>query len=243
MGKKIEADINIKWLLRLNLLTSSYYMLAYLCLTISMSYILSSSIFVFSLFTGIYLMSMGIGSILINKIPFSEKNIQPIILSISIIGILLINPGVIGLMYLNEYLFYIFRNSQTNYINIILIYGISLTIFIGILSGSELPLFSKLLEAQKKEQSELLVKVLSFDYFGTCIGVILFNFLMFPFWGLTNSILISQSIAIIGLWFIFYKMGVLPNKFSRYLILVTLYCMFSIMMKDEFLLSINKLSF
>jgi len=239
----MNNNLNIKWLLRLNLLTSLYYMLAYLCLAIAMSYILSSSIFVFSLFTGIYLMSMGLGSILINKISISEKNIQPIILSIAIIGLLLINPGVISLMYLNEYLFYIFRNSQTDYITITLIYGILLTIFIGILSGSELPLFSKLLESENKEQSELLVKVLSFDYFGTCIGVIIFNFLMFPFWGLTNSILISQLISIIGLWFIFYKMRVLRYKYCRYLILVTLYCIFSIIMKDNFLDSINKLSF
>ncbi len=186
---------------------------------------------------------MGIGAWLADKIDIPANKVELIIIFNGAIGLYLINPGVTGLLYLNEYLFHIFRNQDTNYIFITFGIGIVLTVIIGIFSGTELPLFSRLLEEKKINDQSLITKVLTVDYLGTCMGLLLFTFYLFPIHGLVKSIVYSQSVAVclivpILLSFKRYSKALIALYTALFLI-----CTVSSFSYDLFLNSINELSF
>ena len=245
MSQKLKQinGISLTRLYGLNLVTSCQYMVTYLCLNVALSYILSNSVFVFSLFTGIYLMSMGLGAFLANRINFKKENVDQIIIYNALIGMLVINPGVSLLMYFNESLFAHFRNSGTNYLPITFIIGIILTVLNGLFSGSELPLFSKLIEGEDTKQGNFLTRILTVDYLGTCLGVLVFSFVLFPFWGLINSMAFSQFATVLILGVVFAKF---PRKTKTYWIsygLLFLISLTLLVFRVKFLTEINSLSF
>ena len=57
------------------------------------------------------------------------------------------------------------------------------TVFVGVLSGMELPLITRLLETQQSLR-QALAQVLALDYLGSLIGALLFPLILLPWLGL-----------------------------------------------------------
>ena len=153
----------------INFFNSIFYIIFYLIITILSSFIYSNSIETFTLFSGIYLFSMGIPSLI--KFRNYFKNIY----ILGIISNFLFITTLVNIKY--SYL-------DHSYINIFTI------IFLGFSSGFEIPFF-----IQKKEKFEIITS----DYIGTFIGMILFPFILYPFFGIYLS-----SIILLFLFNLFY---------------------------------------
>lgn len=142
-------------------------------------------------------MSMGIGTLLIEPLTFNSKRLMQLIIINSLLGIVLANPGVIGILFLNEYLHFILRNYSLDILSLLFPLGIILTILIGIVSGAELPIFSKLIEEENLEASKPIIHVLISDYFGAFLGIIIFSLFLNPFFGLVKAIIYAQITTIL----------------------------------------------
>ena len=184
-------------LLKLNFLTSVHCTLSYIALSLMFGYIFSNSIFFFTLFTGIYLIAMGFGVIGVERIYLSREKWISMIFINCLLGIFLANPGIPFLMILNEYLLFYLRSREIDGLFVMLPLGIILTLSIGMVSGAEFPIFSKLAESDKDDTPKTLISVLKTDYFGAFLGIVLFTFILNPFFGLIKSIIISQVASLI----------------------------------------------
>jgi spermidine synthase len=103
--------------------------------------------------------------------------------------------------------------------------GIVLTVLIGIVSGAELPIFSKLIEIEKWHVSQPIIGVLTSDYFGAFTGIITFTFFLNPFFGLIPSILISQlvTLGVINATFFYFGFRRRVSRTAVFLVLINIY--------------------
>ncbi len=235
---------NYKKFLYLNALTSAQCMVAQMCLNFALSYIFSNSIFVFSFFTGLYLMMMGMGVLLVEKFPLSQKRWTQVLVINGMIGVMFANPGVVGLLFCNEYFLYVLRKFDHNWTFLLLPLGILLTMGIGIVSGAELPIFSKIYEEEKKEISKPLIGVLWSDYFGAFLGIIIFIVILYPFIGLINVIFFSQIIVLIYINVLIFSLKIFNVKSRGYIILICInfYVLVSFVFRDGLINYLNSLS-
>mgnify|MGYP006288143441 FL=1 len=185
------------YLILLNVLTSSHCTIAYIALSMALSYIFSNSILVFSFFTGLYLMSMGIGALLIEKVRPSSAPLVRLLFHNSLLGVLLASPGVILVLIINESLHIWLRQQGADLLFLMFPLGIVLTVCIGIVSGAELPIFSKIIEEENLHRTRPIISVLASDYFGAFVGIMLFTFILNPFLGLIQAITVSQALTLI----------------------------------------------
>lgn len=222
MHKPINAleENEYKYLILFNCCTAFVCMNLQLALNTCLSYIFSSSVYAYSLFTGIYLMAMGGGALIVHFINVDSNNIVKIVLLNAFFIMILANPGITGLIYYNEYLDHQFRVTGNESLVIKYFLSVSLTLLLGIASGVELPLFSKLFKYSSKSGSQDLIGILVSDYLGAFIGTILFAFIIYPFSGIIHSVLIPQSILFFFMLFIMKKFS-LFKKFKLMLILIT----------------------
>ena len=83
---------------------------------------------------------------------------------------------------------------------------------VGVLSGFELPLLMRLGELQRKGHG---LKVLSFDFMGTCVGCVMFPLLLLPYLGVFYTAALASSVNLIiaiGLvWGLRYARRELPQ--------------------------------
>jgi len=231
-------------LLTLNLFTSVNCTVVQLCLSISLSYIFSNSIFIFSLFTGLYLMSMGIGVLLIERFNFSKQQWIKIALLNSCFGVLLANPGIVAILLFNEYIYFILRAHQVDLLFLMFPVGIVFTVMIGVVSGAELPILSKFIEKEKWHLSKPIIGVLTSDYFGAFVGTIVFAFVLYPFTGLISTIFAVQIITLVCINFMYFSMSEFQKKIVPCLSLVVLnlYVIFLYVNKDSFVKMIDAIS-
>jgi spermidine synthase len=138
----------------------------------SLSSILGNSVLRYNLTIGLYVFSLGIGALVYKKFfsnRLSKKFIQ-IELSLSVVG----GFSPILMLLLDKYL------QNTSYF-LLLILSHSFIVIIGVLSGFELPVLMDLSEEIKSKTSN---HILSIDYLGTFIGIILFPFVLMPKFGI-----------------------------------------------------------
>lgn len=148
--------------IKINLLNSIIFMLLNILITILFSFIFSNSINTFTLFTGVYLFSMGIPSL----IKFKFNNYIQYISQINIIINILMLILLISLTYK---------------FNLNLIAGFIIISMLGFASGFEIPFFLK-----DKNNFQIIIS----DYVGTAIGTLLFPFLLYPFLGIQNTLVL-----------------------------------------------------
>ncbi len=207
-------------LIILNCFTSGHCMIAQLALSMALSYIFSNSIFIFSFFTGLYLMSMGIGALLVEKFDVPTDWLIKFVIVNSILGVLLASPGITGVIVFNEFLSYLLRTYQLDLGTILFPLGIILSILIGIVSGAELPIFSKLIEKENWPTSQPIISVLVSDYFGAFFGVVIFTFILNPFTGILNAIVITQIITLIAINYTHFTLKIFSKESKIPLILM-----------------------
>jgi len=156
-------------------------------------------------------MAMGGGAIIVHKINVDRNNIIKVVLLNAFFIMLIANPGITGVIYLNEYFDHQFRFTGEEYLTTKYVLSITLTILLGVASGIELPLFSKLFKYSSEGSSKDLIGILVSDYLGAFIGTILFAFIIYPYSGIIDSVLIPQTILIIVMLFMMFKFSLFKS--------------------------------
>lgn len=163
------------------------------------SYFLGDSVKFFSLSIGIYMASMGIGT-LISK--YIDSNLLVRFVQIELV-LALIGGFSIPALY--------FAYAYTGlFIYFYLFFSIS----IGILIGLEIPFLARLMEKYCQLKVSI-ANILSFDYFVALIATISFPFILLPFIGVYQSSLlfgfINVSISFAVLWIFSDEIGKQAN--------------------------------
>jgi len=141
------------------------------------SYLLGDSILQFSTIIGTYLFAMGIGSHLSKYI--KDEDVLQRFIEVELL------VGLIGGLSAT-FLFVIFAWLSMPFR--VVLYA--LVLIIGILVGMEIPLVMRIFNQRKTEFSELVSKVLTFDYLGALAVSLLFPLILAPKLGLSRSALL-----------------------------------------------------
>jgi spermidine synthase len=152
------------------------------------SYLLGDSVTQFSTIIGCYLFAMGVGSWLSRYV---TKNLLAFFVKVEIL------LGAVGGCSA-AVLFLLFEHVHS--FRFLLYFQVGL---IGVLVGIEIPLLLRILK-DKFEFSDLVSKVLSFDYIGALFASILFPLVLIPYLGLIKtSFLFGILNASVALWVLY----------------------------------------
>ncbi|TAE83372.1 MAG: polyamine aminopropyltransferase [Alphaproteobacteria bacterium] len=159
------------------------------------SYFLGDSVKFFSLTIGIYMASMGVGTLM-------SKYIEHRLL-IRFVQIELILALLGGLSIPLLYLAYA-------YTDLFLVCYVFFTIVIGVLIGLEIPFLTRLMD-RYVQLNVTIATILSFDYFGALIATMAFPFILLPLIGVYQSSLlfgfVNMSIGFAVLWIFHDEIG------------------------------------
>ncbi|HQO58035.1 MAG TPA: hypothetical protein PLT76_04880 [Candidatus Omnitrophota bacterium] len=170
--------------------------LTYTALATAFSYIFCDPVFVFSLFSGLYLMAWGLGMLRVEKSRRGTEETVALILFHSLAGILLANPGIWAVLAANETARVLLRTRHQDLLFLILPLGIILTVCCGWVFGVRQAAISKLIKTQKHAETQTGKTFWEQDYCGAFAGIMIFAFIFNPLWGLIRGILLSQVIAL-----------------------------------------------
>ncbi len=153
------------------------------------SYLLGNSTLQYSITIGLYMAALGFGSYVSKYFKKSLFNVFVTIeISIGIVG------GISSLLLFLANI-YIANYDVVMYIEIILI---------GTLAGAEIPIMTRIIEADENNLSVTLSSIFSFDYIGGLLGAIAFPLLLLPKLGYfaTSFLcgLLNLSAAILIIW-------------------------------------------
>lgn len=147
------------------------------------SALLGNTLLFYTLTIGIYIFSLGIGS-LIPVSGISEERVRVklywIELGICLIGgwgpvwLFLINQGILSMS---------LGSLESYYITSCVSMGVVLVV--GILSGMELPLLLRF--DQLNQGGKHYISLIAFDYFASFVGSLTFAFVFFRYWGVVKS--------------------------------------------------------
>ncbi|MFM9115073.1 MAG: polyamine aminopropyltransferase [Planctomycetota bacterium] len=149
------------------------------------SYVLGDSVTQFSLVIGVYLSALGVGAWLSR---FVKRGLARCFLEVEL-GVALIGGCSAPLLFLSF--------AYLSWFQPLLF----LVVFmIGVLVGLELPLLMRILESHL-DFSDLISRVLAFDYLGALFASVLFPLLLVPKLGLVRTSLAFGILnALVGLW-------------------------------------------
>lgn len=152
------------------------------------SYLLGDSILQFSSIIGCYLFAMGIGSHLSKYVP--EERVLDRFIEVELL------VGLIGGVSA-AFLFISFAWLSLPFRSLLYV----LVMMIGILVGMEIPLVMRLLHQQQANFSEIVSRVLTFDYLGALAVSLLFPLVLAPTLGLARTgFLFGLLNALVALW-------------------------------------------
>ena len=168
----------------------------------SLSAFLGNTVLRYSVTIGLYMLSMGIGSLMTEG-----KVVKHPVISLLKIEVLLTVAGGFSVLLLH------FLNAAGLPPLLFSLLAHSLIILIGILTGFEIPL---LIEVRNLEVPESENPVLGVDYLGAFLGTIIFAFVFYPRVGLIPSaFFVALLNALVGV-FLFTQAGKIDNtKQSR----------------------------
>jgi len=210
----MKAEPRFGSLVLLNNAAAAHCFITQTALAMALSYIFSNSVYVFSFFTGLYLMSMGLGVLVVERLRIREGGWPGIIFVNVCLGLLLACPGIPGLLLLNELSYHWLRSGGPDLLGALFPAGIAFTMLIGMVSGAELPIFSRLIESGDEHPSRPLIAVLTSDYLGAAAGVAAFAFVLYPFFGLIRAVIVSQVLTLACLDAVYFSGGG-PVRTSR----------------------------
>lgn len=160
------------------------------------SYLLGDSVTQFSLVIGVYLFSMGVGSLLTQKI---QRDLLGTFVRVELLIALLGGFSAAGL-------FWLFPRVDS--FRVVLFGLVSL---IGILVGVEIPLLMRVLK-DRIEFNRLVAQVFGFDYVGALLASVLFPLLLVPHLGLVRGALVFGFInALVAVWSVWLFRASLPQ--------------------------------
>lgn len=148
-----------------------------------LSAFLGNTVQQYSITIGIYLFSMGVGAMLIEK-----RNVDNPLFALVLTEIFLSLVG--GSSVILIFLLNLLPISTPIFFSFIYL----LIVIIGILTGAEIPL---LIERQRKVGSGSEGLILGINYFGAFIGTLLFSFIFYVHFGLTST---SFFVALVNIF-------------------------------------------
>lgn len=172
------------------------------------SYLLGNSTLQYSITIGLYMAALGFGSY-ISK--FFRKNLFPIFVSIEL------SIGIVGgisslLLFLSN--IYISNYAAVMYLEIILI---------GTLAGAEIPIMTRIIEADENNLSVTLSSIFSFDYIGGLLGAIAFPLLLLPKLGFFATSFLCGLLNITAAILILWRFGERVSHIRTYRILAAIF--------------------
>lgn len=149
------------------------------------SYVLGDSVTQFSLVIGVYLSALGVGAWVSG---FVREGLARCFLEVEL-GVALLGGTSAPILFL--------AFAQVSWFQPVLF---GMVFLIGVLVGLELPLLMRLLKDQL-EFSELVARVLTFDYIGALLASLMFPMFLVPTLGLVRtSLLFGILNAVVGFW-------------------------------------------
>lgn len=179
---------------------------------------LGGTLYRYAIYIGIYMCTMGVGSLYFNFIKSEKKTYTFLWLEIILVSLATVLPA--QLVYLNNYLSPdIFE--MTIYTN---------TAIIGFISGIELPLLLSIFHLEEETNNFLFI-----DYLGMFIGSILFAIILFPYLGVFGAIWSASLINLVMLiFFIVNKIEIKKQKLiALLLVMLMLSFNFSLLLNTE----------
>lgn len=171
------------------------------------SYLLGNSTLQYSITIGLYMAALGLGSYLSK---YFKKNLFNVFATIEL------SIGVVGgvsslLLFLSN--IYIANYAVVMYLEIIVI---------GTLAGAEIPIMTRIIEADEKNLSVTLSSIFSFDYIGGLIGAVAFPLLMLPKLGYFATAFLCGFLNILCAILILWRFGerIIQIRLYRVLALV-----------------------
>lgn len=165
------------------------------------SYLLGNSTLQYSITIGLYMAALGLGSY-VSK--YFNKNLFNIFVTIELtIGIV---GGVSSLLLFLANI-YIKNYAVVMYTEIILI---------GVLAGAEIPIMTRIIEADENNLKVTISSIFSFDYIGGLVGSIAFPLLLLPKLGYFATSFLCGLLNIIAALLIMWKFGERVNNISRF---------------------------
>lgn len=174
-----------------------------LLISTTSSYFLGNSVKQFSLIIGFYMAFMGLGAY------FSKLIKDRLIYNFVLIEILL---GLIGAFSVPLcYLYILFADFEGFNIFVFLLISV-----IGILTGLEVPLLTRILEHDYNLKDNIS-NILSFDYLGALIATIAFPFFLLPFVGVFKSSLFFGLLNIMAglVTFLFFRKEITLSRHKK----------------------------
>jgi len=189
-----------------------------LLISTTSSYFLGNSVKQFSLIIGFYMAFMGLGAY------FSKWIQERLVYHFVLIELLL---GLIGAFSVPLCYVYILYADFTGF-NIFVFFLISI---IGILTGLEVPLLTRILETDYNLKDNIS-NILSFDYLGALIATIAFPFFLLPFVGVFKSSLFFGLLNIIAgiVTFLFFRKEIALPKAKKNLMALAIFSLVGIIL-------------
>ena len=204
-----ELDTKQIFALLISLLVAAICGIVYeLIISTISSYLLGNSVYQFSLTIGVFMFSMGLGSIVTKYL-----NTQYIENFIFVEILLALIGGGTGLA-----LFLVFPYAREYYELV----SLSLIVIIGALVGMEIPILTTAL-AEFRSTKHSIADVMSFDYLGALIGSLLFPLVLLPKLGLieTSFVVGLLNLIVAALTTFIFWTHLKHKEITKYLLVVT----------------------
>ena len=169
------------------------------------SYLLGDSVLQFSSIIGCYLFAMGVGSHLSKYV--DDRDVLARFIDIELLVGLLGGVSATLLFLLFAWMGTPFRSTLY-----------ALVFSLGVLVGMEIPLVMRVLHARQASFSELVSRVLTFDYLGALAVSLLFPLVLAPRLGLSRTgFLFGMANVAVALWTLWHYRADLPRPRQRLL--------------------------
>ena len=169
------------------------------------SYLLGDSVLQFSSIIGCYLFAMGVGSHLSKYV--DDRDVLARFIDIELLVGLLGGLSATLLFLLFAWMSAPFRSALY-----------ALVFALGVLVGMEIPLVMRVLNARQASFSELVSRVLTFDYLGALVVSLLFPLVLAPKLGLSRTgFLFGMANVAVALWTLWHYRAEIPGLRPRLL--------------------------
>lgn len=159
----------------------------------SLVFIIGDSLVLFSVFTGVFLFSMGLGSLIAAKGTVSAERFVGTQFKLAVLGLVAL-PCIFLLFATTHYLRRTGMNLPIAGITLSLwAGGLLIDVAFGALTGMQLPMLQALFRNSRGEERSLAT-LLGFDYFGSFLGAAAFPILLFPHLGLFRTVFLAALV-------------------------------------------------
>jgi len=163
-------------------------MVFHFAVTTSLVFILGDSITFFSIFTGLFLFSMGVGAYLSNRLPLTIQLLIKLQLAMGLAGLILLPIIFLIYGYFSQFSESFLQTS------ILWIIGIISEVMLGVVAGMHLPVLKILYNSSCNEENKTVAQILSYDYVGSFFGAAMYPLIFFPYFGLLKSVFLFAII-------------------------------------------------